>query len=77
MIEIYLGGYLAFYMRNNKTRFTYSLDQPIQLEDVLTKLGIPMAEVGIAIVNDEPVDIPLSWVKPGDRIVFYSQIGGG
>ncbi len=77
MVEIHLGGHLAFYAPEKQTRFRISIAHPTELEAVLQKIGIPAAEVAIASVNGNFVDLANAMIEPGDRVELFSPIGGG
>jgi sulfur carrier protein ThiS len=77
MIELYLGGHLSFYAPQKQSRFNLPVDQPTELEGILQKLGVPLAEVAIVAVNGELVELPAARVNPGDRIELYPPMGGG
>lgn len=77
MIELHLGGHLAFYAPHKQSRFSIPIDQPTELEVILQKLGVPLAEVAIAAVNGELVELAATRVNPGDRIELYPPMGGG
>jgi sulfur carrier protein ThiS len=77
MIELHLGGHLSFYAPQKQSRFNIPMDQPTELEGILQKLGIPLAEVAIVVVNGELVELAAALVNPGDRIELYPPMGGG
>jgi sulfur carrier protein ThiS len=77
MIELHLGGHLSFYAPQKQSRFSVPIDQPTDLEAILQKLGVPLAEVAIVAVNGELVDLAATRVNPGDRIELYPPMGGG
>ena len=77
MIELHLGGHLSFYAPQKQSRFNLPVDQPTELEGILQKLGVPLAEVAIGAVNGELVELPAARVNPGDRIELYPPMGGG
>ena len=77
MIELHLGGHLAFYAPQKKSHFSFPVDQDTELRVILQELGVPPAEVAIVAVNGELVDLAAARVKPGDRIELYPPMGGG
>ena len=77
MIEIHLGGHLAFYAPQKKSRFYISMDQPAGLAAVLKDLGVPPAEVALASVNGKLVELETARIVPGDRIELFPPMGGG
>jgi len=77
MIELHLGGHLAFYAPQKQSHLSIPVDRPTELSLILQELGVPPAEVAIAAVNGELVDLAAARVKPGDRIELYPPMGGG
>jgi sulfur carrier protein ThiS len=77
MVEIHLGGHLAFYAPQKKSRFSISMDQPAGLEAVLQDLGVPLGEVAMASVNGKLVELATARIQPGDRIELFPPMGGG
>jgi len=77
MLELHLGGHLAFYAPQKQSRFNIPIDQPTDLGLILQQLGVPLAEVAIVAVNGELVDLASTRVKPGDRVELYPPMGGG
>ncbi len=76
-MEIHLGGHLGYYGPQKSSRITIHLDAPIRLADLLAQLGVPSAEVAVAAVNGEPVEIDVATVQDGDRLDLLPPIGGG
>jgi sulfur carrier protein ThiS len=77
MIEIHLGGHLAFYAPQKKSRFSIPITQPSELAAVLQDLGVPPAEVALATVNGKLVELETASIVPGDRIELFPPMGGG
>ncbi|HWQ83155.1 MAG TPA: MoaD/ThiS family protein [Anaerolineales bacterium] len=77
MLEIHLGGHLSFYTPGKRSRFSLPIASPSSLAGIVEQLGVPLAEVTIAAVNGELVDIETAQVQPGDKIELYPPIGGG
>ena len=77
MLDIHLGGHLAFYAPGKKSRFSIPIAKPMELKAVLQSLGIPLGEVAIVSVNGEMVELATARIKPGDRVDLFSPMGGG
>jgi sulfur carrier protein ThiS len=77
MIKIHLGGHLAFYAPQKKSRLSIPITEPAELAVVLQSLGIPQSEVAMASVNGELVELATTKIKPGDQIELFSPQGGG
>ncbi|MDR3573514.1 MAG: aldehyde ferredoxin oxidoreductase C-terminal domain-containing protein [Anaerolineaceae bacterium] len=76
-ITIHLGGHLSFYSPQKQSHLSLSLNQPTALVGILQGLGLPLAEVAVASVNGELVELAAAQVKPGDKIDLYPPMGGG
>ncbi len=77
VVDIHLGGHLGYYGPQKNSHFTVQLDAPVRLLDLLTQLGVPAAEIAVAAVNGEPVEIDATTVQDGDRLDLLPPIGGG
>lgn len=77
MIELHLGGRLAFYAPQQQSRLRLPLNQLTELVVVLQGLGVLLAEIAIAAANGEWDELAKTQVKPGDQIELYPPMGGG
>ena len=77
MVNLHLGGHLAFYAPQKQSRISLPIIHPTGLGELLKKLEIPTIEVAIAAINGELVDLETAEVKPGDLIELYPPMGGG
>ncbi len=76
-MELHLGGHLSWYDPDKRSQFNLALDAPIPLVDLLARLGIPPAEIAVAAVNGEAVEIANAVVSDRDRVDLLPPIGGG
>jgi sulfur carrier protein ThiS len=76
-MDLHLGGHLAFYEAEKRSRIAVPLEEETTLIDVLRQLGIPAAEVGLAAVNREIVRLDEALVTNGDRVDLYPPMDGG
>ncbi len=76
-MRMYLGGYLDFYHPERRHWLEVAVDEPVLLRDLLTKLGIPPAEVQLAIVSGQLVDLHLAIVSGQDEVKLFSGVDGG
>ncbi|MFZ2098849.1 MAG: MoaD/ThiS family protein [Anaerolineales bacterium] len=53
------------------------LKEPTRLSEVLANLGIPIAEVYLAVVNGEMVDPHIVMVTQTDDVKLYPPVDGG
>ncbi len=76
-MELHLGGHLSWYDQARRSQFNLTLDAPIPLAGLLARLGIPPAEIAVAAVNGEAVEIGEAVVSDSDRVDLLPPIGGG
>ncbi len=76
-MELHLSGHLSWYDPAKRSQFNLSLDAPIPLVDLLARLGLPPAEIAVAAVNGEAVEIGEAVVSDSDRVDLLPPIGGG
>ena len=76
-MKVHLGGHLAFYDPEKRSRFEVHLEAETALLDLVRELGIPEAEIAIAAVNRTVVALAEARVGDADRLDLYSAMGGG
>jgi len=76
-MKVHLGGHLAFYDPEKRSRFEVHLEAETALLDLVRELGIPEAEIAIAAVNRTVVSLSEARVGDADRLDLYSAMGGG
>jgi sulfur carrier protein ThiS len=76
-MKVHLGGHLAFYDREKRSRFEVHLEAEMALLDLIRQLGIPEAEIALAAVNRTVVSLAEARVGDADRLDLYSPMGGG
>jgi sulfur carrier protein ThiS len=76
-MRIYLGGQFSFYISGHPRHVDVELNEPTRLIEVLDRLGIPAAEVHVASVNGEAVNLQEVWVQPDDEVKLFPPVGGG
>jgi sulfur carrier protein ThiS len=76
-MEVHLGGHLAFYDREKRSRFEVHLETETALVDLLRELGVPEAEIAIAAVNRSVVALAEARVTDADRLDLYPPMSGG
>ena len=77
LVEVHLGGQLSWYDPEKRSRFTVRLDVSLRVADLIAELGIPAAEVAVAAINGERVDVNTAIVADADRLDLFPPIGGG
>ena len=53
------------------------LPHPTRLTDILTELGIPAAEVHLAVINDQVLESTDTFVANEDTVRLYPPVNGG
>jgi sulfur carrier protein ThiS len=76
-MRLYLGGYLDFYNPQHGNWLEVELDQPSQLSEVLTELGIPLGDVHLIVLNGNLVDFSEAIVSEEDEVKLFPAVGGG
>lgn len=76
-MHLHLAGHLAWYDTQKRSRLVVQLVQPMMLGDLLRDLGIPIAEIAVATVNGEAVDVETVRVSNTDRVELFPPVGGG
>jgi sulfur carrier protein ThiS len=76
-MKLYLGGFFSFYHPLRQQWMEVVLPSPRLLREVLEQNGIPPAEVHLAVVNLELVDLDSAIVTNEDEVRLYPPIGGG
>ena len=74
---MHCAGHLSFYTPGKKSRFQIPIQPGSTLIDVIKQTGVPIAEVVLAAINDEAVDIDTAIVQLGDKVDLYPPMGGG
>ncbi len=76
-MRIFLDGYFAFYNRPRRGWLELELAGPTPLVEVLDQLGIPAAEIYLAVVNGQASDPKGLVLQPQDVVQLFPPIGGG
>jgi hypothetical protein len=76
-MRIYLDRYFAFYTHRQQAWIEVELIEPARLKDVLAGLGIPIAEVHLAVINGEAMDPQNLLITNQDQIKLFPPFGGG
>lgn len=76
-MEVHLGGHLAFYDREKRSRFEVHLEAETAVLDLIRRLGVPEAEIAVAAVNRTVVSLAEARVGDADRLELYPPMSGG
>jgi sulfur carrier protein ThiS len=76
-MKLHLGGQFSFYLPGHPRQVELHLEEPTQLREILAGLGIPVAEINLAIINGELVDLQDALVTQQDEVQLYPPVSGG
>jgi sulfur carrier protein ThiS len=76
-MNLYAGGYLDSYLPHRRSKIIIELGQPTNLTDVLTRIGIPAAEVLLVVINGQLVELQDAVVSDQDDVKLYPAVSGG
>jgi sulfur carrier protein ThiS len=76
-MRLLLGGYLPFFASKHQEQIEVSLKEPARLKEVLFKLGIPVSDVYLTVLNGDLVTLDETVVSDSDEVRLYPPIDGG
>ena len=76
-MKLYLGGSLAFYTPTKQPNLEVSLNKKTSLTQIISDLGVPIAEVQLTVLNGELVNLSEILVSNEDEVRLYPPVGGG
>jgi len=76
-MKLHLGGNLPFFAPKRQKDLEITLQKPARLSEVLAKLGIPVSEVYLTVLNGEQVNMEATRVENSDEVRLYPPIDGG
>jgi sulfur carrier protein ThiS len=76
-MRIDFDRYFNFYTHTSQNWLEVELIEPARLRDVLAGLGIPIAEVHLAVINGEAIDPQEIVITNQDTIKLFPPFGGG
>jgi sulfur carrier protein ThiS len=76
-MKLYLGSYFAFFTSDREHWIEIELRKPTRLSDILSELGVPLAEIHLVVVNDRLVESTNTILSNDDTAKLYPAIGGG
>jgi sulfur carrier protein ThiS len=76
-MRLHLGGQFSFYLPGHPRWVEVELKEPARLSEVLAGLGIPVAEINLAVVNGQIVDLQEAFVSAQDEVKLFPPVGGG
>ena len=76
-MRLQLGGHLPFFAPARQGKLEVPLNRPARLSQVLSQLGIPVAEVYLTVVNGELVTLDETTVSDSDDVRLFPAMDGG
>jgi len=76
-MKLFLGGQFSLYIPGHPPSVDVELKEPIQLSAVLAGLGIPVADIHLAVVNGQLVEMDEAVVSDQDEVKIFPPVGGG
>lgn len=76
-MKLYLGSYFAFFTSDREHWVEIEVSKSTRLADIISELGVPLAEIYLVVVNDQLVESLNTIVSNNDVVRLYPAIGGG
>ncbi len=76
-MKLQLGGSLAWYDPQKRSKLEITLREPVWLISLLIELSIPLGEVAIISINGEMINGNDILIKDTDNVLLFPPIGGG
>lgn len=76
-MKLFLGGQFSLYIPGHPPSVEVELYEPARLSDVLLGLGIPVADIHLAVVNGQLVEMDEAVVSAQDEVKIFPPVGGG
>jgi sulfur carrier protein ThiS len=76
-MKLFLGGQFSLYIPGHPPSVDVAVNKPTMLREVLSGLGIPVADVHLAVVNGQLVEMEDAVVTDRDDVKIFPPVGGG
>ena len=76
-MKLFLGGQFSLYIPGHPPSVEVEVSKPTRLSEVLSGLGIPVADVHLAVVNGQLVEMDEAVVSDRDDVKIFPPVGGG
>ena len=76
-MRVHLGGHLDWYDPAQRSWLEISQTEPITAGDLALRLGVPVAEIAITVVNGRAAELESAVVADDDQVEFFPPFGGG
>jgi molybdopterin converting factor small subunit len=76
-MKLFLGGQFSLYIPGHPPSVDVSLNESTRLSEVLLGLGIPVADIHLAVVNGKLIELDEAVVTNQDEVKIFPPVGGG
>jgi sulfur carrier protein ThiS len=76
-MKLFLGGQFSLYIPGHPPSVDVDLAEPSPLSEVLARLGIPVADIHLVVVNGQLVEMEEALVSNQDEVKIFPPVGGG
>jgi sulfur carrier protein ThiS len=76
-MKLFLGGQFSLYIPGHPPSVDVEVNEPVRLSEVLSGLGIPVADIHLAVVNGQLVELDEAVVTNQDEVKIFPPVGGG
>ncbi len=76
-MKLFLGGQFSLYIPGHPPSVEVDVNKPARLSEVLSGLGIPVADIHLAVVNGNLVELNEAVVTDHDDVKIFPPVGGG
>ncbi len=76
-MKLFLGGQFSLYIPGHPPSVDVELTESARLSEVLLGLGIPAADIHLAVVNGKLVEMEEAVVSDQDEVKIFPPVGGG
>jgi sulfur carrier protein ThiS len=76
-MKLFLGGQFSLYIPGHPPSVDVNLNESARLSEVLLKLGIPVADIHLVVVNGQLVEMEEAVVSDQDEVKIFPPVGGG
>lgn len=76
-MKLFLGGQFSLYIPGHPPSVEVEINKPVRLSEVLSRLGIPVADIHLAVVNGQLVELDEAVVADRDEVKIFPPVGGG
>lgn len=76
-MKLHLDGFLPFFAPQRQENIEVVLREPARLDEILVRLGIPVSEIYMTVINGEAVTMDETLVRDSDFVRLIPPMDGG